>query len=301
MNVIRCKNGHFFDGDSYDKCPHCGESVVSAGGGFVQKEEKKGFWGRTKKDKEPVARPIIPTTQTTNNRVDMGDTPTDVVAIENMNKPAASAKNPTLDFWQSSVSEGVVEDMNQGAAQENSIVVENPIEVGDKPENAPVKAAPVVPSLKEVVKNASANNEGKTMSYFSAATSGAASDGKPKRSVDPVVGWLVCIGGCHIGQGFEIFAGKNTIGRSAENRVVIPDDNSISRMKHALIVYEPKKRNFYIQPGDSSGLTYLNDDYITESKMISSHDTIELGDSKFIFVPLCGESFSWEEYMPKGE
>ena len=27
MNVIRCKNGHFFDGDAYDVCPHCGENT----------------------------------------------------------------------------------------------------------------------------------------------------------------------------------------------------------------------------------------------------------------------------------
>ena len=66
-----------------------------------------------------------------------------------------------------------------------------------------------------------------------------------------------------------------------------------------MITFEPKKRFFYLQPGDSSGLTYLNDDYIDESKKLKPKDIIELGDSKFLFVPLCDETFSWEEYLPK--
>jgi hypothetical protein len=139
------------------------------------------------------------------------------------------------------------------------------------------------------------------MSYFTSATSPSANAVTAKRPSEPVVGWLVCIGGPHIGECFNVYAGKNSIGRSEENRIVIPGDNSISRIKHSLIVYEPKKRNFYVQPGDSSGLTYLNDDYITESHKLADRDLIELGDSKFMFVPLCGETFSWEEHMPKGE
>ena len=27
MKVVKCKNGHFFDNDSYGTCPHCGETV----------------------------------------------------------------------------------------------------------------------------------------------------------------------------------------------------------------------------------------------------------------------------------
>ena len=73
----------------------------------------------------------------------------------------------------------------------------------------------------------------------------------------------------------------------------------MSREKHAMVIYEPKKRNFYIQPGDSSGLTYLNDDYITESKRLAAKDILEIGDCQFVFVPLCGDDFSWEDYISK--
>ena len=145
------------------------------------------------------------------------------------------------------------------------------------------------------------------MSYFSSASAAAvsgpsapaaqaATDNAP---ADPVVGWIVCIKGKHFCESFAIFAGKNSIGRNGSNRIVLGKENSVSREKHALIVYEPKKRKFYLQPGDSSGLTYLNDDYITESKLMNARDIVELGDGRFMFVPLCDESFTWEDYIAK--
>ncbi len=183
------------------------------------------------------------------------------------------------------------------AAPETSVV--------PAPPEAPVEPAmPVTPvsPLQAAVRQASATTEGKTMSFFSAMTASAASTSPEAAShpiSDPVVGWLVCIGGKHFGESFQICAGKNSIGRSASNRIVLNREDSVSREKHALIVYEPKKRNFYLQPGDASGLTYLNEEYITESKKLSDRDIVELGDGKFLFVPLCGESFTWETYLTK--
>lgn len=365
MDVIRCKNGHFFDGDSYDACPHCGEAAITGGNPSAAKDEKKSIFGRGKKDKNSDSRsvaPRIPDYAQENtgsadhlNKVQDDRVSEDVSASPIKKKSTAFfarsqdkakeqtgsslaapadgdrthdfwnsdecddnkvenhelqplKKNTTLDFWQTSSHskkiEREVEIKNKdgevseyegsGNAVDTSAVNDRDY---DREKNSPSE----VSSLREAVKIASASNEGKTMSYFSAATSQINGQSSPKRVADPVVGWLVCISGYNLGDSFNIYAGKNSIGRSSENRVVIADDNSVSRIKHALIVYEPKKRNFYLQPGDSSGLTYLNDEYITESHKLSAHDTIELGDSKFMFVPLCGETFSWEDYMPKGE
>lgn len=322
MNVIRCKNGHFFDGDSYSACPHCGEAPMAGGNVAPVKEEKKSFWGRGRKDKETDAPVNKASSITSPSGFGNGNTPTDVIGrntSENISTPPLK-KNPTLDFWQTSshseskASESGTEtkekDKLHGVQVEEEVdeKIRNTAESdmqseAKKKEQQTEDATPheISTSLREAVKNASASNEGKTMSYFSSATASSPAQAQQRHSSEPVVGWLVCIGGFHFGKCFNIYAGKNSIGRSEENRIVIFDDNSISRIKHALIVYEPKKRNFYLQPGDSSGLTYLNDDYITDSHMLMPHDTIELGDSKFMFIPLCGESFSWEDYMPKGE
>lgn len=316
MNVIRCKNRHFFDGDSYTTCPHCGESAMVGGSAAPVKDEKKGFWGRGRKEKEAEVQPISRTPSIVpNSDFGSGNTPTDVMeqqVADNQSAPPLK-KNPTLDFWQTSShadnsgeakADVVVEDVAAQAMPSASdtptsdvpVVVEEPVKVNETPKEEAQQNTPAS-SLREAVKNASASNEGKTMSYFSSATGATSDQNQPKRSAEPVVGWLVCIGGCHFGECFSIYAGKNSIGRSEENRIIITDDNSISRIKHALIVYEPKKRNFFLQPGDSSGLTYLNEDYITESKQLTMRDVVELGDSKFMFIPLCGEKFSWEEFM----
>ena len=89
------------------------------------------------------------------------------------------------------------------------------------------------------------------------------------------------------------------MGRSQNNRIVFSKDGQISREKHAFIMYEPKKREFFIQSGDSSGLTYLNDENVIGSKKINAFDIIELGGSQFVFVPLCCERFAWESYLGK--
>ena len=285
MNVVRCKNLHYFDGDRYPKCPHCGEGVGTEENKPEVKEEKKGFWGKGKKEKENVVE----------------DVKTEAAQFA---KESSEKDNPTVDFWQSKPNadeqvataekaEEKTEDKTEENAEEK---VEEKIEIEKEPEQV---EEPQI-SLKEAVKNASASNEGKTMSYFSsatAATSASAEKTANKIPSDPVVGWLVCTKGAHFGETFSIFSGKNSIGRNTDNRIAVTDDNSISRSKHAFIVYEPKKRNFYIQPGDSSGLTYLNEEYITETKILSSKDVIELGESIFMFVPLCGQDFSWEDYI----
>lgn len=114
---------------------------------------------------------------------------------------------------------------------------------------------------------------------------------------EPVVGWLVGINGPYLGQSVKMFAGRNSIGRNPGNHIVLSADKGVSREKHAWITYEPKKREFFIQPGDSSGLTYLNEDAVMETNKLQKNDVVGLGTSKFVFIPLCGEDFTWDDYI----
>ena len=312
MHVIRCKNAHFFDGDTYKTCPLCGEPPME-NDSTVEKSEKKGFWGLGRKNKSDEAQ------YETQNGI-------------GSDSASKSKEGKTLDFWQTSSQDTMNESVdvkkemyerdanipNNGAI--NDILrepmqepVKEPVQeparnnIQQKQEEHDKKESPVESdstnersmSLRDAIKTASASNEGKTMSYFSSANAASTAQKTERSSAEPVVGWLVCVGGYHFGECFNIYAGKNSIGRSEENSIVVSGDNGVSRVKHALIVYEPKKRDFYLQPGDSSGLTYLNEDYIMESRKLAIHDMIELGESKFIFVPLCGEAFSWEKYIQK--
>lgn len=147
-------------------------------------------------------------------------------------------------------------------------------------------------SLEAAVKSAVSGNDGKTIGFFSM---GASND--TNTDVDPVVGWLVCVQGKHFGESFPIAAGRNSVGRGTSNKIVICDDNSVSREKHTWITYDPKHRVFFIQPGDSSGLSYLNGEIVMETKKLAAKDKVEIGDGMYLLIPLCDESFSWEDYI----
>lgn len=126
-------------------------------------------------------------------------------------------------------------------------------------------------------------DEGKTIGYYSA---GADSD--------PPVGYLICIEGEDYGIGFPLKSGSNSLGRSSSMDVVIMD-LEVSREKQAYVMYEPHKREFFLKPGDSSGLCYLNGEFVMEPKKLQAYDLIQLGKTKLMLIPVCGEKFSWQE------
>ena len=162
----------------------------------------------------------------------------------------------------------------------------------DKKSESNSSPAPASPSLEAAVKSAVSGNDGKTIGFFSMGSSNETTN-----DVDPVVGWLVCVKGKHFGESFPIAAGRNSVGRGTSNKIVICDDNSVSREKHTWITYDPKHRVFFIQPGESSGLSYLNGETVMETKKMAAKDKIEIGDGMYLLIPLCDESFSWEEFM----
>lgn len=112
---------------------------------------------------------------------------------------------------------------------------------------------------------------------------------------DPVTGWLVCIEGPDKGQDYKIKSEKNFVGRASNMDICIAGDSSVSKENHAIVSFNPKKRTFKVHPGEGRGLVYLNGDDIDAAKEIKSYDIIELGNTKLLFIPLCGESFGWEQ------
>ena len=115
------------------------------------------------------------------------------------------------------------------------------------------------------------------------------------KAFDPVVGWLVCIRGPEKGKDFRIKSERNFIGRSPEMDICIAHDKRISRRNHALISYNPRANSFKLVPGEGRALVYLNDAEVEEPASLNAYDIIEMADSAFIFVPLCGERFQWEK------
>ncbi len=118
---------------------------------------------------------------------------------------------------------------------------------------------------------------------------------------EPVVGWLVCISGNNTGLSYNLKTGRNFIGRSKSMDVVLDGDMSISRDRHAIILYEPRKREFLVQPGESRELFYVNDEVILNTQKLNPYDKLLIGETELYFIPFCGERFAWEDIAKSDE
>ncbi len=111
--------------------------------------------------------------------------------------------------------------------------------------------------------------------------------------ISPVVGWLVCVEGTEKGRDFRLHSEKNFVGRASSMDISIAGDDSISREKHAVVTFEPKKRTFWLLPGDASGLVYLNGEMVHSPTQINADDLIEIGQSKLVLVSLSSPQITW--------
>ncbi len=116
---------------------------------------------------------------------------------------------------------------------------------------------------------------------------------KAKLGVEPVVGWLVCIEGPDRGRDYRIRAQRNFIGRDVRMDICIAGDDQVSKDTHATLIYDPRSNSFRIAPGDSHGITYLNNESVDTPMSLKPYDLIEIGVTKLLFVPFCGEAFQW--------
>jgi len=109
----------------------------------------------------------------------------------------------------------------------------------------------------------------------------------------PVCGWLVCVEGPRRGKDYKVMEGKNFVGRADDMDIQILGDNKISRRNHCVIVYDEKQGKTVMLPGDSNGIAYLNEEAVYVPTTLKQYDVIELGGSKFLFIPFCGDHFKW--------
>lgn len=357
MNVKKCANGHFFDADKYQLCPHCGASIEVMPETQSKKEESRDSsrqipWKRKKRNHNVEVTPMTqktmgktfsvfdeqpkpqPQSKIVKNSPQVTQKPKQDVQPNQQKQPevvytpaeelmdcpkcghktsvtsrfcryCGSAVTAPTPKTQSREPETIVSNVQESAsnteepkavshsideknflfeAKDNSVVIP---EVKPQPVDEPQHKS----SLEAAVRSAVSAGEGKTIGFFSMGTNDSHTE------TEPVVGWLVCIKGNHFGESLQITVGRNAVGRGVSNKIVITGDKSVSREKHCWITYDPKHRKFFVQPGESSGLTYLNDEIVMEYKQLKAKDKLEVGEGVYLFVPLCNDEFSWEDYM----
>lgn len=112
---------------------------------------------------------------------------------------------------------------------------------------------------------------------------------------DPVVGWLVVVGGPGIGQYRPIFEGNNTVGRTSANRIAVDfGDDAISGEEQAFIRYDSSDRSFLFVPNlAKTNVVSVNDRRPTAAVELVAMDVITMGRTQLVFVPFCGAEFDW--------
>ncbi len=113
--------------------------------------------------------------------------------------------------------------------------------------------------------------------------------------IDPVVGWLVGLNGSKKGYDYKIRYGQNFVGRAENMDICIEDDMTMAYENQAKIVCDEKNQKFYIVSGEGRSVNYVNEEIVLSQLEINPYDILEIGATKLIFVPLCGENFSWKE------
>lgn len=113
--------------------------------------------------------------------------------------------------------------------------------------------------------------------------------------VMPVVAWLVVVNGKGQGHDLRITPGMNHIGREKGDIILNFGEGSISREKHASIAYDPDDNIFMIAHGQGKNLTKKNGKMVMGTETLNSYDRITFGKTELMFIPLCGDNFSWNE------
>lgn len=112
-------------------------------------------------------------------------------------------------------------------------------------------------------------------------------------SLDPVVGWLVCVKGKDIGKDFRVKSGWSSIGRDVSMDICIPSDDTVSREEHAKVLYDIQNHKFYLAPGSGRNPVYLNSTPLLQASELNAYDRIELGNTQLSFIPFCSDKFNW--------
>lgn len=116
-----------------------------------------------------------------------------------------------------------------------------------------------------------------------------------ENGVDPVVGWLIQLDGKEKGKDYRIHSDNNFIGRGERMDIRIKGDDTISRENQAILTFDSADKQFYFSPGEGRSVVRLNGKAVFHTTVLKVYDKLTIGRTEFLFLPLCGEQFAWDE------
>ena len=304
MKLKRCPNLHYYDGDKYDRCPHCAaakdepapapkpvmepapveppkpEPVVE-----VKPEPPKPEPVVEVKPEPPKPEPADESWRCACGMINSGKfcpqcgSPRPEPVIEAQPEPVVEVQSEPVVEVQS---EPVVE------AQPEPVVEAQPepvVEVQPEPQVRKIYYQDVVEDVP--VRNAepvSDDDDDRTRVVFE------------EMEDDYVLGWLAVKNTSSKGKIFTLTSAKTTIGRADAAHPVnidLRNDRSVSRGAQATFVYDPLNRQFFLQSAGGKTFVYVNREIVLTYTKLAPYDTVRIGETELVFVPLCSEAFSW--------
>ena len=279
MKLTKCPNNHYYDADKYKDCPHCKENATPQLNSNQRNKTNKGTENTDIEDKKENK------VEDTNEKRSKG---------HSFFKWGKNAQTHSL--WSDDEEERIKSQMSQeenldDAKEENTspeIQINNyeeeKVEKVEKVENA--LPSTLDRNIEQVALSAPVEDI-KTVAYYDFDD-----------DIEPVVGWLVVINTSSKGRSFNLTCNKNTLGRTGNGNIVdisLDEDTTISRGTQAIIIYEPRERQFFLQTSNGKTLLYHNDQLVMTFVELNAYDKISIGKTQLVFVPLCGSKFSWDE------
>ena len=99
-----------------------------------------------------------------------------------------------------------------------------------------------------------------------------------------LVGFLVTYNRNPLGKAFNIYEGKNFIGRDRSCDISVPEDNQMTS-RHMSILYRNVDNKFKYRDEQSSNGTFVNKELSDEGEL-QNYDIIRLGGTVFIFIAI---------------
>lgn len=100
-----------------------------------------------------------------------------------------------------------------------------------------------------------------------------------------IIGLLVTYSTKPSGEIFNLYEGRNIVGRDPRESSIVVRDGNMSA-KHLLILYRAIEGVYWASDMDSSNGTYINGEFVSERVKLNTNDVIVIGATKFIFLAI---------------
>ena len=308
MKLVKCSNGHFYDAEVNVTCPYCDDmdkdnKTVQDDSSMIYGERHNAILGRTgmpqmpkpgqasqmsAMPQPPVMNNVPPVPPNMPQPPVMNNVPP---VPPNMPQPPVMNNVPPVSPYMTGMTQaapvthaqmGNISNVPQTPVMNN---IPNMPQASVMNNMSNVPQTPVMSNVPNMPQTPMMNNALPAL-HQTAEIPGM-----------PVTGWLVCICGEAKGKSYNIVSGLNYVGRRKDMDICIEGDISISRYRHAVVEYSEEGKEFLLRLGESKEKIYITRDRqkrILEGTIkLEAYDVITLGRTELMFVPFCGDRFTW--------